>query len=443
MAYHLSRDYNPESSGYTINKFHISAFYQATLFLYTVLNYSIVGQTNWNISASPFIVAQGLTSNNQGAGINFGDSAKYEVSIPISIRTVSLSDIGRILVLKSSNNPTKNSGLFKILNINSTDNRLIIDYRSNDTPPAEVNTMDWWIYEKETSLSSSFNNDGYNILGYAGGNASNSKIILQSPHASGWQVRFCVEPITFNSVLPNISIAVGYDGNSNGDFLINGNHSHISQFLNSNPSGGYINSVPGFGHANAIDRLTMAGDDTGQSFFAFTRSISNGEIISFGIPDNENQSPSSDASRLFCYAKAPVGTNADNDSIALRLGQNLNVGTSYKDGAPLLCGFATYCSIDGYNNSLLSSNASDCPFTNSTEILPVEIWAGITADITLSKTQALNTIYSINPMFMGTVPFIRIGRANFGNFTTTSDVNKSWLHIKNGIYLQYSGPTPI
>lgn len=32
-------------------------------------------------------------------------------------------------------------------------NRYIIDYRSTDTPPAETNTIDWWLYEIETVVS--------------------------------------------------------------------------------------------------------------------------------------------------------------------------------------------------------------------------------------------------------------------------------------------------
>ena len=441
MTYHISRDYVAENTGYATNKFHTTSFYQITLFLYRILGYSIIGQTNWNISSTPFLIASGLSSNSLGASIN----TTYEVSIPSSVKIVNSSDIGRPLILKSNSNPIFNSGIFKISNINSINNSFIIDYRSTDPSISESSTLDWWLYEKENIISSNLNNDGYNSVGYAGGNAVNSKIILQSPHASAWQIRLCVEPFVFNSVLPNISIAIGYDGNSSGDFTTFGNHSHISQYLNINPSSGYLNTVPGFGHSGTVDRITMAGDDTGQAFFAFTRGATTGEIISFGIPNNEEIPTPAGASRVFCYAKSSVGNNSNTDTTVLRISNTNNVGATNKNGIPTLCAFAGWANIDGYAlvSPTLSVNAGDCPFTGSTELLPIEVWSGITADITLLTVQPSTTIYQIDQTMMGTAPFIRLGRGNFGNFTASTDANKSWLHIKNGIYLQYNGPTPI
>jgi hypothetical protein len=38
------------------------------------------------------------------------------------------------------------------------------------------------------------------------------------------------------------------------------------------------------------------------------------------------------------------------------------------------------------------------------------------------------------------MPFVRQGRTNFGNYTLTTDVGKSWQHLVNGVYITWGGP---
>jgi len=450
---------------------------------------------------SGFKYASGKVSDGYGAGINFGAGFLNEVSIPSSVRTVVAGDIGRILVLKSTKYPTRNSGLFKITGINTTSNRYIIDYRSTDTPPMEpVNSMDWWLYENEAVASSylikqptinqssptstnttpvvldtgttyphgfvsgqqvtvsghsntaingtwtitqinasSFSLNGSTasgtgtggnvyLAGYVGGAASpHSRVIYQSPHESGWQVRLAAEP--HNSNLPLISIAVGYNGNSDGDFQsldTNAISTHIAQYLNVNTAinTAYTNTQVGAGHISQPSRMTIIGDDGGQQVFVYTRATNfptnNNGIITFGIPDNEPTPTPPNAKRLFCYGSAVVG---DFGLIGLRTGKTSNVGMAW-ESSPEFAALTGWANLDGTSasNPMVSANAGDSPFTGSTELLPVEIWAGINTDIGL--TNQTNPLFSYNQRFIGTHPLVRNGRTNFGNFTlSTEDVS--------------------
>lgn len=510
MVVHILRDYNPDT-GYKDmlggdNGVFTNAMYQLSLFLYRVLNFSIVGQTNFNIAsssgvsatitnatnASPIVITtsanhnfktnqritisgvngntaanntwyiteltgttfslnssigngtytsggtasagilyeEGLVSDGYGAGINFGMGFTYEVSIPTFKKTVNSSDIGKVLVLKSNTNPTTNSGCFKITGINSGDNRYIIDYRSTDSPPAETsNSIDWWLYEVETTLSYTFMNRTGSGIGYTGdGAATNSRILLQSPHVSGWQVRITADPLS-NSFL---TLAVGHDGNSSGDFAVGGSHTHIHQYLDISSEATY--AAAGFGNTTTNpDRITIVGDGYGQSIVGYTRNATGNTIFMFGVPDNEQGNINSE--KIFCYA-----TNAN--GIRLRMNSS-HVGMAIKEGIPQLCGFSGWTLLTGTSNTspIFSTNAGDCPFTGSTELLPIEIWAGASTNSALSIPNSISspTIFKYYPRLMGTTPLMRIGRSNFGDFTLSSDGNKAWLHLQNGIYLQWNG----
>lgn len=452
---------------------------------------------------SGLMYAFGLVSSSNGAGINFGTGVEKEVSIPSSVRIVSTGDIGRILVLKSTAFPTKNSGCFKITSVNVTDNRYIIDYRSTENPPSEIaNSMDWWLYENEsiasfqmntynyttTSVSNATNTspivitssshnlstgqmiDVYNVGGNTAANgtwvvtvlsnttfslngssgngaytsstgtwrfanypttqAPVNRIILQSPHPTGWQVRICNE-VSFAG-MPRVSFAVGIGGNSLGDFPIGGQHTHVPQYFNVNPNlmQNYFALLPGGGITGTAGRTTIVGDDSGQFVFLYSRSTNSGTngFVTFGIPDNEDNPSATVVERLFCYGNtgASISGTPDWRGIFLKYGNTGNVGMAFKNGKPEICTFAGWGNIEGTSNitaPTFINTAGDSPFVSSTELLPIEIWTGAVAtiDALSSITTNINPPFSLNQKYNGTAPVIRNGRTNFGDFTLTTE----------------------
>lgn len=120
---------------------------------------------------------------------------------------------------------------------------------------------------------------------------------------------------------------------------------------------------------------------------------------------------------MYCYGSA---TSGDYGNILLRTGINNNVGNGFS-GAPEFAALTGWANLDGTSatSPLLSSNAGDSPFTGTTELLPVEIWSGINTDINLSG--GANPPFSFNQRFLGTSQLLRVGRANFGNFTLSTE----------------------
>jgi len=518
--------------------------------------------TSGGQATTGFLYASGLVSGSNGAGINFGTGVEKEVSIPVSQRKVVSGDIGKILVLKSTKYPTKNSGLFKISGINVGNNTTIaagsngqslpqttinvvsttgfptsgtifvttstgtfsvtytgttattftgcsggsgvmstggavanlnryqIDYRSTENPPIEVNnSMDWWLYETEVTaagrllspiysnltISSASNTSpiqitcnthGYatgqlvrvsNVQGntaangvwtitvtgiqsftldgstgngtytssgtvflenYAGqGVAYNSRIILQSPHPTGYQVRICGEYRSAN--LPSVTITAGTNGNSLGDFPPGSPQANLAEYFNTNivNTGLYAGLTPGGGSSIVgISRITMVGDDTGQSMFIYNRGI-NGMVL-FGIPDNEPLPVSPDFERVFTYGGSPT---SNSPGINLRIGTNANTGVIFRRGSPKFCTLTSWANLDGVSqtSAMFSVNASDSTFTNSTEALPIEVWSGTNCDIDTST--GIVPPYYYDQEFLGTAPYLRVGRANFGDFTLSTE----------------------
>lgn len=266
-------------------------------------------------------------------------------------------------------------------------------------------------------------------LGYAGdGYAINSKIILQSPHSTGWQVRLCAEPWNVTGA-PNCSMAVGYGGTSTGDFTIGGTHTHVAQFLDSTFSGQYANTSTGNAQQGVSYRLNIAGDDGGQFVALYARTQAGGSngLIVFGIPDNEPSPTAPNTNRPFIWGPA---STTDMGGIQFRWGSANNVGFTYRDANPEMCGIAAWANADGVSGTspTYSTNAGDCPFTGTTEVLPLEVWGGIATDIALNLPYptAGYTVYGINQRFMGTLPLIRQGRTNFGTFTLSTDNTASF-----------------
>lgn len=275
-----------------------------------------------------------------------------------------------------------------------------------------------------------------NIVGYYGdGYNYNNRIILQSPHASGWQTRICVEPTAGG--VPLTSVSTGFGGNIFADFPIGGVTNYIPLFFNLFALGAYVNTTTGGGNSGTANRYTFVGDDGGQNVFLYSRSLGGGNngIMSIGIPDNEPIPNAVNTDRSYVYGSMQTGdfggiqirpTIGNCDTVAG------NIGTSYHSGIPELVMFSSWVPLEGSNNGstgappnslTYSANAADSPFTGTTEVMPIEVWGGFTTDPALNIPQPSSGVvaFSYNQRFMGTAPYLRYGRVNFGNFALSTD----------------------
>lgn len=463
MTYYLSRDYLTQSVA--VYQSDIAAM-QLAAFLHKILGYTVVGQTNFNISTvGTLLIAQG-TANPNLAGINqLGTGNEFKVTIPVAAHTVTVADIGRQLLLKSTANPVVNNGFFLITGVDTVNNAYSIDFRTTDAasvsfPPPETGGatgMQWWLYEKDASPPNTrTSNGGTGYHGY--GTSTCSRVILQSPHATAWQVRICCEyDFTTNGAqtCPMVTVAPGFGGNASGDFLVAGKHTHIPLWwdtFNTN-AGADPNRVYGVGFGDNTQiyprRITMGGDDTGQSAFLILRKYSgtgtpNHQFVTFGIPDNEpTPLPVDNTMRLFNWG----GPNAANNGNNMNMLWSVNSGclgmTFGSMGIPVSCstGLWQYAMGTGQQNQspIWASNAADSPFISATELFSVDLTAGSV----INWSASLPTVLQPDVRYMGTVPFFRAGRTNFPTFSASSDVGKTWFHAINGVFFQYGGPTPV
>jgi len=482
MAIHLLRDYQTQNVTTSNREFIYT--YLLSIFLRRVLKYSYVGDTNFNInSIGPLLIATGdITPTTTAtfpvgnkAGINLGTQKEYYVTIPISVRVVTASDIGRILVLRSTANPRYNSGAFVIIGLDTSTNSYFIDYRTLGYPPPveAADSLEWYIYEKDINCPTQGASNSKAAGKYrSDGDSTTPRIILQSPHASGWQVRLCNEgPNDYASNLssgncPRMSVTPGLGGNSAGDFPAFGQHCHAPMWFNSG-STSYLGGAPGFGDGGGTGnqfRITMVGDDTGQGVVVYGRRPNNGtlpdsNIVCFGLPENEPAPlPVNIAARLFVLGSGFTGSDGSgsrstNDgalfaqkgsppgSFILSRGSHQGMSqTSF--GVPVVCQAAFWTYVTGVeqgNSPYFDSSATDCPFTNSTELLPIDLVQG-----TLPNYGAqANQVYPYAPRPIGTIPHLRSGRANFGDFSLTTDANRNYQHLRRGLYIPWNGPVII
>lgn len=325
-------------------------------------------------------------------------------------------------------------------------NRYVIDYRGNgDLAIVEADdTVQWWLYDKDINCPQ--NGAGSGSPGYGGTGASvTPRIILQSPHATGWQIRICNEatsesPINiFNAGCSPITAAPGFGGNSSGDYPIGGECLHSNIFFDKNGVTG-VDYICGNGFGDDVGavgpqhRYTFVGDDTGQSVHMFARRLLNATgprsiYVVFGLPDNEpTPLPFKNIRRLFVLASArgDVGNGQVND-VALNVGYTNSVsmhGCAFHD-TPISAHPSQLAYVTN-NNQLagptFDASAGDSPFTSATELMPVDITAGTIFSWAGGSPVQAFPFYS---KCMGSIPIMRNGRANFGAYTLTTD-NASW-----------------
>ena len=481
MTIHLCRDYVTQSIG-TTNRTYVYG-YILSIFLRRVLKYSFVGSTNYNInSIGSLLIATGDTNptgtsnfpNGAKAGINLGSQREFYVSIPSSIRTVSASDIGRILSLRSVTNPRFNSGIFLVVGFELSSNSYIIDYRTlGQTPPVEVpDSIEWYLYEKDTSCPLQGSENTKSSTSYRGdGNSTTPRIILQSPHALGWQVRICNEtPADIANTIvsgvgncPTTTVSPGFGGDSAGDFPAQGQHFHAPMWYNTSDLV-YTGCAPGLGDGGGNigiqTRITIVGDDTGQGVTFYGRIPQNtrpqpaSNILTFGLSENEPAPlPIYDQARLFVLGTGYIGPNyagVNDGSLLVNSTAQFNSNTYYSSvgmsastvGTPTSCSASFWAYVTGTNQGFgptFDSSASDNPFTSSTELLPIDLIQGTVGSWGAQTSNVL--LYA--PRNMGSIPHLKSGRANFGDFSLTTDSEKKYQHLRRGLYIPWQGPNLI
>lgn len=486
MATHLLRDYLTQNVTTTSRSWIAS--YLLIIFLRRVLGYSYIGDTNYPINGiGSLLIATGDTTPTSAtptfptgnkAGINIGSQKEFYVTIPSSVRVVSSADIGRILVLKSTAFPTFNSGLFVIVGFETSTNSYVIDYRTlGEKPPVEAaDTLPWYLYEKDINapVNGAANTIKTSAEYRSDGNSVTPRIILQSPHALGWQVRICNEStsdFSGNSSTgncPQMTAAPGFGGNSAGDFPAGGSHFHAPMWFNTSAVN-YFGGAPGFGDGTSSTgtqyRMTMVGDDGGQGLVFYGRRPGNGTnpssyILAFGLPENEpTPLPVYNPARLFVLGTGftggdGFGNREVNDGALQASGLAPNppasVGMSATPfGVPCVCAASFWTYITGtaqYGGPHFDSSATDNPFTSTTELLPLDLIQATASTWNPSGSFVNgnnNPIYPFAPRAMGTIPFIREGRSDFGDFSPTTDTARSYQHLRRGLYIPWNGPNII
>lgn len=452
MALHVCRDFLTIGNPLTVyTPFYL--LYLQALFLRGVLNYSIVGQTGFNIDSATFLKGTGVAGSlNQGGAHIFAFAPDGYV--------VSASDINRILVVKSANNPMQNSGLFRVVGINTANNWWYLNYRSGEAPPAESG-LTWRLYENENVFYAQINGTGNGNTGtyQSRGSALTNRIILQSPSSLNWQVRIAYEAAVdcgYNTneggVGPHLSATSpqtgfttmpGYGGDSAGDFAAGGEHLHFPMWINVRNRYNYGTTCGLFTHSSTQARFYAWGDDVTGTAFMLARSVISGidGFIHFGLAEDEEQPlPPKNVQRLFV-----IGTNSSAGSIGWSCGSNQGrSGMAYGlSNQPVSCIYSLYNALDGqgFPSSTpirASTYAGDNPYIAATELLPVDLLAG-TQDNQSPLGGTLPEVLNLEGRRLGRAPFLRMGRSNYGYFQVASDVDRSWIHLNDGMFLPWKG----
>jgi len=326
--------------------------------------------------------------------------------------------------------------------------------------------MKWGLYESELVWVNSVVVTPGTPNGIAGtyqgiGSATQSRIILQSPSSVAWQVR-----ITFEndydygpgggSVSPGGSVgtpgatqAVGFGGNSAGDFAPGGQHLHTALFFNQHTTAWFGGTVGIWLSGANQARIYMWGDDSTGTFFMAGRSVvgdGTDSFVHFGLPEDEELPlPPNNTQRLFNMGANNLVNGGNN-------GIYWNCGPSYSRGGvgfglsnqPISCVYSVYNRMDqgGFEPSTESiraaTYANDSLYIAATELLSADLIVG-TQD-TLSGYYGTGESVILEGRRIGRAPFVRLGRNNYGNYQTTTDANQSWFHLADGMYMPWQGP---
>lgn len=383
-------------------------------------------------------------------------------------------------------------------------NTYIVDYRTMGTPaPQEpFDSMNWYLYAADSACPTVGLANGNWPNGYGGnGTSPTPRIVMQSPHALGWQCRVCHEtsadvfaqnaqpPPGSNGAYGNVAALTaipGFGGNIAGDFPAGGQHLHTAMFYNTFNNAnaytaGFAGTTPGFGEPGLTSqpylganvgvqyRITIAGDDGGQAVVMFGRREGDPTnprqwMVMFGLPDNEpTPLPVNNAARLFVIGSGMMGSDNNNFGNDLndiswsmgpvfftngsQAGNNESQGVSQSlGGIPVSCSTSLWTYTTGANqfqSPIFDGSAGDSPWLNATELSTVDIVNGTVNSWSGQTNPTPPLILPFEPRIIGTIPMLRAGRANFGEFALTTDGAHSWQHMRRGIYLTWNGPVVV
>lgn len=457
MTLHICKDF---LSKHTTSSTVFTRYYHAyvsAMFLRGVLGFTQVGHTNFNIDGSTITKAYGVNSAN----INIGTgSLERAIQLPSASYVVSNSDVNRVISLHSNAHSYLNSGLYRVNGYDTNTNSLIIDNRSwLESPPSEAG-LSWRLFENEAVVTATFMNGGNGVAnpGYrgVGSSATTTRVILQSPHSTAWQLRICCEtPIDTDggggqsNSAPACSLVPGFGGNSSGDFTIGGRHLHPALFFNLSDNAGIQKTNGWLGGLSGCNTVTpgryyMWGDDATGSCVIITRQHGTttewNNFCAFGIPEDEEVPlPSDPVHRLFVFG----GTGLAGNTMEIEAGPRQTdamMGSAFGlCNQPVTCvpGSWQFLAGTSINASIMhDSTAGDSVYTDSTELYGWDLYAG-TWDYTEFNSQT--SMITLEPRRLGLLPFVRRGRENYNTFTTSNDAGKTWIHMQTGIFLPWSG----
>lgn len=481
MTLHLCRDFQtlPTASCPGTN------MYASAIFLYHVLGFTFIQHRNFPLQSSSY--EKGgitlLSGTLLFASINSGSTTgSYQVAIPTASYQVSDFDVNRILALKSDLYPKANSGLFRITSASITQNFITIDYRVNVgvMPPAD-NHLRWRIYEAETiikntwssgsnmtgSLTGSSLRFGYNTwdAGSAGSlPASASRVFLQSPDTSLWQVRLCLESdfdVKSGSCQVGLTFAPGYYTATPPYESPNNKTLHGPLFFNATESllrGTAVGLGPLMVNNNWTTgswRITMLGDDETGTFIIINRGVTlpASGWAAFGLPEDDHLFPNiapdpNTMKRLFVMGSPRAQGSLDwrSDFVAPTQANpppvNCVVWSDIEQPGPgALSSFADIFNQTTAFRSL--PNAGTTSFGGYVEVVDVEILGGVFDTIQAPTTASR---FQFMPRRVGRFPLARQGTSNYVTWSHSPDnpgdvgAGPRWLHTERGIFLPWGGP---
>lgn len=451
MTTHVCRDFLTVDSDNGKNQ----TIYLTSLFLYEVMNFTIIGATNFDLPS--FQVSSGVS-----ASINLGPGFEDHVLLPGG-HSVTPGDYinSRILTLRSVDNSMVNSGLFRIINTGSFSGSatLQIDYRSPDSPPSETN-LKWGVYEKESTVTMFQGGNGNNENKYqtTGTSSVGSRIILQSSASPQWQVRLCyesvVETVISDSLGSFVSIAPGMSGTINGDFISGSEQLHGLSWFDSSIDA-YLGSTTGF------DADTTTSTANRRYYFWANETVSPGSFVlwcrlptstsaawaAFGFCEDETMPlPPNTIQRMFTFGRSQINIRQSIPRWGTypTKGDSTVVGFSLKN-RPILGGISCWTPVRYTAATVPGSSAhpfysgfqKDNPVVNATELMSNDVYVGTANRLNANSVAK----FDYEARRLGRFPLAKAGRTEFGEYTTSTDTGKSWIHLYDGIYMPWSGST--
>jgi len=410
--------------------------------------------------------------------------------------------VGLWVAVRSNNFPLANSGLFLVTSMSISANTLFIDYRSTSQPPAETTqylTCSFWqpppgsdtTGPSRTSATwgaflPMITSNGVVASYFSRGASPQARVLLKSPHPSGYQVRLCIENPSDQQygqgggygITPSLTIVPGFSGSA-GDFPSQSYvsprsqpHLHALQWFNNYTLGATNTELRGgtlVGHDlvniasfgsypggyQVLHRFFAWGDDQTGACVIITRGhafVNNpgtapGSHISFvpavmtafGIPEDETMPlPANDVCRLFVVGQ---NNNANLDRLTWDCGtynSNGVAGVAYSldmTKGPISCVMSSYTyagnSNGGGSPPIFDSAAGNTPFLG--------VIAGTYGSDWYAQPSNYSDGLNVEPRRLGRFPIARQGYSTGQVTWSTVDPAMSWFHTLLGVYLPWGG----